>query len=80
MRKYVHSKEQRTFREIIQAARKRAGLTQKQLADRFGKPQSFVAKYENGERRLDVIEFVTISRAIGANPVRLLALMVRSGI
>ena len=36
------------------------------------KPQSFIAKYEGGERRIDVVEFVTICRAIGANPAKLL--------
>jgi hypothetical protein len=36
------------------------------------KPQSFVAKYESGERRLDVIEFLGIASAIGADPVRIL--------
>jgi hypothetical protein len=36
------------------------------------KPQSFVAKYEGGERRIDVVEFVTICQAIGADPVKIL--------
>jgi hypothetical protein len=40
-------------------------------AGRWGKPQSFVAKYESGERRVDVAEFITIARAIGENPARL---------
>jgi len=42
------------------------------LAKRLGRPQSFVAKYEGGERRLDVVEFMTVARAIGADPVALL--------
>ena len=42
------------------AARKAAGLTQHALARRLGRPQSFVAKYEGGERRLDVVEFVLL--------------------
>ena len=54
------------------AARKRAGLTQQDVAKRLRKPQSFVAKYEGGERRIDVVEFITIMRAIGADPARLL--------
>jgi transcriptional regulator with XRE-family HTH domain len=66
MRKYIHSQEQVAFREVMQAARKRAGLTQQQLATRLGKPQSFVAKYENGERRIDVIQFIAINRMRGA--------------
>ncbi len=58
-------------------ARKAAGLTQHALALRLKKPQSFVAKYEGGERRLDVIEFITIARAIGADPVRILRLLTK---
>jgi transcriptional regulator with XRE-family HTH domain len=54
------------------AARRKAGLTQAQLAKRLKKPQSFIAKYEGGERRIDVVEFVAIVRAIGADPVRIL--------
>jgi transcriptional regulator with XRE-family HTH domain len=70
--KSVHSTEQLAFCELMIAARKRAGLTQQQLAKRLKRPQSFVAKYEGGERRLDVVEFVTIARAIGADPLRVL--------
>jgi hypothetical protein len=35
-----------------------------------GRPQSFIAKYEGGERRIDVIEFIAIARALGADPVK----------
>ena len=54
-------------------ARKAAGLTQHALARRLKKPQSFVAKYEGGERRLDVVEFIAIARALGADPLKLMA-------
>jgi transcriptional regulator with XRE-family HTH domain len=55
------------------AARRRAGkLTQQQVADRLGKPQSYVAKVEGGERRLDVIEFVAMAKALGCEPKELL--------
>jgi transcriptional regulator with XRE-family HTH domain len=77
IRKSVHSPEQQLLREILVAARDKAGLSQQELAGRLGKHQSFVAKYEGGERRLDVIEFVTIVRAIGADPVRILKSLVR---
>lgn len=53
-------------------ARRAAGLTQHALAKRLRKPQSFVAKFEGGERRIDVVEFLAITRAIGADPVRIL--------
>jgi hypothetical protein len=54
------------------AARKAAALTQIELAKTLGRPQSFVSKYEAGERRLDVAEYLAISRAIGADPYKLL--------
>lgn len=44
------------------AARKKAQLTQESLAKYLQKPQSFVAKYEKGERRLDVVEFLRVTR------------------
>ena len=47
---------------------KSARLTQHDLAKRLKKPQSFVAKYEGGERRVDVVEFLGIMRVIG--PIR----------
>ena len=48
------------------------GLTHQQLARRLGVYQSFVSKYETGERRLDVFEFATIAEAMGYDPVEIL--------
>jgi transcriptional regulator with XRE-family HTH domain len=70
--KTVHSSDQAAFCALMIAARKQAGLTQHELARHLKRPQSFVAKYEGGERRIDVIEFVAIVRAIGADPLKLL--------
>ena len=70
--KSVHSGSQRAFCQLMIEARKRAGLTQHELAKRLKKPQSFIAKYEGGERRLDVVEFVTICRVIAADPAKLI--------
>jgi transcriptional regulator with XRE-family HTH domain len=72
MSKTIHSTEQQALCELLIATRKKAGLTQQQLAEVLGRPQSFVAKYEGGERRLDVIEFMTIAGALGADPVRMI--------
>lgn len=61
-----------TYRELIDrlaAARVDAGLTQQALADRLGRPQSFIAKVEGYERRLDVVEFLEVAAAIGADPM-----------
>lgn len=45
-----------------------AGLTQVVLADKLKRPQSFVSKFETGERHLDVIEFIDVCQAMGADP------------
>ena len=56
----------------IVEARKAAGVTQVELAARISKPQSFISKIERRERRVDVLEFVTIARALGLRPASLL--------
>ena len=54
-------------------ARKSAGLSQQELARRLKRSQSFIAKLEVGERRVDVIEFIEIARALGKEPTELLS-------
>lgn len=54
--------------ELLVQARKDAGITQAELGKRIGQRQTFVSKFELGERRLDVAEFVIVSRTIGADP------------
>ena len=51
----------------LKQARLEAGLTQTDVAERLKRPQSFVAKYENGERRIEVVDFVQIVQAIGCD-------------
>ncbi|MBD2183109.1 helix-turn-helix transcriptional regulator [Planktothrix sp. FACHB-1355] len=70
--KSIFSPEYDIFRQRMIAARKEAKLTQAKLAKSLNKPQSFVAKYENGERRLDVIEFLVVTRAIGIDPCEII--------
>jgi transcriptional regulator with XRE-family HTH domain len=65
----VEIDEQAKLRGQFILARKSAGLTQVGLADRLGRPQSFVSKYERGERKLDVIEFCEVCRALEVDPV-----------
>jgi transcriptional regulator with XRE-family HTH domain len=64
----VHTDEYKAVLNVIVSVRKRAGVTQQQLADRLKKPQSFVSKYESGERRIDVAEFLVVLRELGADP------------
>ena len=72
MTKSVHTKNYGRFLDLLIKARKNAGLTQSEVAERLDRPQSFVSKYENGERRLDVIEFLEISRAIKIDPITII--------
>jgi transcriptional regulator with XRE-family HTH domain len=56
------------FRRKLVAARKLARLTQIGLATKLSKPQSFVSKFERGERRLDVHEFFQVADALDFDP------------
>lgn len=59
------------LRELLIRERKRAGLSQAALAAKLGKPQSYVSKCEQGERRVDVVELLEIAEALGADPAAL---------
>ncbi len=72
MPKSTFSEGYERFRLSLAEERKGMGLTQAGLAKRLGKPQSFVSKYELGERRLDVVEYFEIAAAIGIEPYRFL--------
>ena len=78
IRKSVHTTNQAAFCALLQQTRASVGLTQQDLADRLRKPQSFVAKVEGGERRLDVVEFLEVMRALGSDPVRFIRALARS--
>ena len=54
-------------------------MSQTVLAERLGRPQSFVSKYEHHERLLDVAEFVEIAQAIGSDPIVLLDNVLNGG-
>ena len=69
MARSIHSDAYRELISRLAEARGAAGLTQQALADRLGRPQSFVAKVEGFERRLDVIEFLEMAREIGVDPI-----------
>jgi transcriptional regulator with XRE-family HTH domain len=71
MQKSLKSTEYARLVEILVAVRHGSGVRQQALAKKLGRPQSFVAKYEGGERRIDVVEFIAIVRALGADPVKL---------
>ena len=71
MQKSLKSPEYARLIAILVAVRKKAEIRQQVLAKKLGKPQSFIAKYEGGERRIDLVEFIEIVRALGGDPVAL---------
>jgi predicted transcriptional regulator len=50
---------------LLKEVRMESGLRQSDLAERLGQPQSFVSKYESGERRLDILELRQVCQAVG---------------
>jgi len=65
LRKSIHSPRQRELLALLRSTRDEAGLSQSELARRLAKPQSFVSKYEAGERRIDIVELEQICKALG---------------
>ena len=78
MEKSLQSAEYARLIALLVATRHKAGIRQQALAKKLRKPQSFVAKYEGGERRLDVVEFITIAEALGADPLKLFKTFVQA--
>jgi transcriptional regulator with XRE-family HTH domain len=61
----TYTPEYQQFLERLRAARRRMGLTQVEVAQRLGKPQSYVSKCESGERRVDIIEVAAYASLYG---------------
>lgn len=78
MTRSTHSRPYRALVDILAEARRRSGLTQKQVADRLGKPQSYIAKVEAAERRVDPVEFARLANALGADPLGLFQDLLKS--
>lgn len=73
MPKTIFTGANRAVVEVLKAARLEAGLTQAELADRIERDQSHVSLIEGSQRRLDLVEFHQIARALGRDPVELFA-------
>lgn len=63
------------LRKELRDARKRASLKQVEVAAMLGKPQSYIAKVENGERRLDLIETIQLCKVVGLDPLQLVDML-----
>ncbi len=68
-RSWVSSSSHDALVRLLVEERKRAGLTQRDLAQRIGKPPNFVARIETGQRNVSVVEFVVLARALDADPL-----------
>jgi transcriptional regulator with XRE-family HTH domain len=64
MSKSLHTGEQKALVQALRKIRRQAGFRQADLAAKLGKPQSFISKYESGERRLDLPEIKQICDAV----------------
>lgn len=65
MSKSIFTVEYSVFRELLRDLRTEKGVTQVQLSETLGMPQSFVSKYETGERRLDMVEVRAVCGSLG---------------
>lgn len=72
MGKTLGSANHKALVDLIVAKREAVGMTQSQLAEKLGEYQSFVARLESGQRRIDVIEFIEIARVLNFDAAKAL--------
>ena len=68
MVKAQHERDYRPIPDLLRSLREEAGLTQRQLGELLGKPQSWIYNCETANRRVDVAEFVNWCRACEVQP------------
>jgi transcriptional regulator with XRE-family HTH domain len=73
--KTIHSKRHKRLIELVTAERKQAGIRQVQLAKKLKRSQTWIARLEGGERRLDVIELIDLAEAIGFDAPGIVAIV-----
>lgn len=69
MAKTLGTERHRALIALLVEKREASGLTQTELADKLGEYQSFVARLESGQRRVDVIEFLELARILNFDPL-----------
>lgn len=69
MYKSLNSPEHQRLTSWLKLVRERHGMTMRDLAEKLDTPHSFVGKTEQGERRLDVVEFIQYCEALGVDPL-----------
>ena len=73
----LHSDENKALVAVLVKVRKGVGISQTELAERLNKSQQFVSRFESGERRIDLLEFIMIARALKIEPRDLLGRVLR---
>jgi transcriptional regulator with XRE-family HTH domain len=71
----IRTKRHKRLIELVTAERKQAGIRQVQLAKKLKKSQTWIARLEGGERRLDVIELIDLAEAIGFDAPAIVAIV-----
>ena len=64
----LNDKKRIALRDMLISRRKELNLTQAELASKLSRPQSFVSKYESGERKIDAIELIELIQCFGDSP------------
>lgn len=77
MGKTLGSARHKLLVDFIVSKREAAGMSQAQLAEKLGEYQSFVARLESGQRRIDVIEFLELASVLGFDPTKAIRLIGR---
>ena len=72
MRDDIHTEGHTRLRTALKRERKKAGITQTQLAKKTGRSQAYISKFENGDLRIDVIDFLLFCEVIGCDPILIL--------
>ncbi|TAT71039.1 helix-turn-helix domain-containing protein [Rhizobium ruizarguesonis] len=76
--KTLGTERHRALIALLVEKREASGLTQTELADKLGEYQSFVARLESGQRRVDVIEFLELARILNFDPLDALSRLAKA--
>jgi len=79
MRSSIHSSRRKQLRALLRDLRRKRHLTQVEVAEALGRLQSYVSKYESGERRLDVVEFMDLCDALKVDPREVIGRLMDGG-
>lgn len=73
----MHNAASDALAAAVLAMRKAAGLNQRQLAAALGREHNLVSRIETGQRRMDLVDWISVCRACGADPETEIANLIR---